>query len=838
MRTSQTVCTRVGKPVMQRPLVLAMTLALGSIPLAGSASSLISVTTAGDLGTSETCTVRQAIVALNTHSIASTNCANVPAANDTINFDPTTFPNGAANIIALLDSGSSTLEVTDPNLTIDASANGTVTIQRPPGAANLFGILYDSAASGSLTLKNLILKNGEGGACGVNGGGICSPHASLTLNNCTLSDNSAAGKGGGIWAANTSVTLTNSTLSGNSAGGRGGGIYAAYGGVTLTHTTLSGNSASDGGGVASFLGGLTLTNSTLSGNSGGAGSGILSLSSNTTLVNSTLNANTGGGIFSNSSTVTVTNSTFSGNGGTAITGGFGDSISVFNSTISANSYGMTCQVFFQVVNSIVAGNGGDLNPICLKSSSGNLIGGNPQLGALADNGGLTSTMLPLPGSPAIDAISCTNLPATDQRGVARPQGAQCDIGSVEVGQPFALTVDTTADIDVVDGKCSLREAVNIFTHGRALASDCPPGASAGNRIVFAPALAGSSIVLASQLVLDSNVEVTIDGSGAPGVAIDGNNAMSIFNISSGSAVTMQHLSMVNGNSAGSDGGAITNSGTLTLAYAVLSNNSSNSGGGAITSSATLNVDHSTLSNNITLGSGGALDVQDGVSTVTNSTVVDNLAAGGGGVFVAANGTLNLTGDNVSTNHALSANGGGVNGSGYLTIANSTFSANTASADGGAIFNDKAATINKIVNSTLAGNTAVHGGNLANAAGTLLLQNSIVANGITGNNCNGTITPGTGFLTWPASDTTCGAFTLANPVLGPLQNNGGSTFTMLPGAGSAALDAGNAATCAAAPVNNRDQRGVLRPQGSTCDIGAVEVVVGRIFADNFDGTPST
>jgi hypothetical protein len=55
----------------------------------------------------------------------------------------------------------------------------------------------------------------------------------------------------------------------------------------------------------------------------------------------------------------------------------------------------------------------------------------------------------------------------------------------------------------------------------------------------------------------------------------------------------------------------------------------------------------------------------------------------------------------------------------------------------------------------------------------------------------------------------------------LQDNGGPTATMALGPGSAALDAGDDATCAAAPVNNLDQRGEVRPKGSRCDIGALE-----------------
>ena len=94
---------------------------------------------------------------------------------------------------------------------------------------------------------------------------------------------------------------------------------------------------------------------------------------------------------------------------------------------------------------------------------------------------------------------------------------------------------------------------------------------------------------------------------------------------------------------------------------------------------------------------------------------------------------------------------------------------------------------------------------------MTLKNTIVANSPTGGNCSGTITDGGGNLSYP--DTTCPGIN-SDPLLGPLQNNGGPTETMALGPGSAALNAGNDATCAAAPVNNLDQRGIVRPRGCT------------------------
>ncbi|HWH34981.1 MAG TPA: choice-of-anchor Q domain-containing protein, partial [Acidimicrobiales bacterium] len=100
-------------------------------------------------------------------------------------------------------------------------------------------------------------------------------------------------------------------------------------------------------------------------------------------------------------------------------------------------------------------------------------------------------------------------------------------------------------------------------------------------------------------------------------------------------------------------------------------------------------------------------------------------------------------------------------------------------------------------------------------------NTIVADSTAGGNCAGTtpasITDLGGNLSYPSTDSTCPpGFTVADPVLGPLQDNGGPTETIALGPTSAAIDAGVSDGC---PV--RDQRGESRPQGGGCDIGAFE-----------------
>jgi hypothetical protein len=129
----------------------------------------------------------------------------------------------------------------------------------------------------------------------------------------------------------------------------------------------------------------------------------------------------------------------------------------------------------------------------------------------------------------------------------------------------------------------------------------------------------------------------------------------------------------------------------------------------------------------------------------------------------------------------------------------------------------------ISNSTFSGNSAGAGGGVFNAYDYYLttLKNTIVANSPLGDNCYGVIDDGGENLSYP--DTSCPGAN-ADPVLGPLQDNGGPTQTMALGSGSGAIDAGNDTTCAAPPINDLDQRGVTRPRGPHCDIGAVEQIV--------------
>ena len=222
----------------------------------------------------------------------------------------------------------------------------------------------------------------------VNGGGTDS---TTVLDGFTITAGNANGSnpnncGGGIYNNSSSPTLTNVTFSGNTGGYCGGGMYNYSSSPTLTNVTFSGNTSNyNGGGMYNMMLGSspTLTNVTFSGNSA---------------------INNGGGIHnSNNSNPTLKNVILWGN--TAL---YGSEISNFSSTPT---------ISYSVVKGSYTGTGN--------------ISSDPKLGALANNGGFTQTMALGAGSSAIDTGTNTGCPATDQRGVTRPQGSQCDIGAYE-----------------------------------------------------------------------------------------------------------------------------------------------------------------------------------------------------------------------------------------------------------------------------------------------------------------------------------------------------------------------------------------------------------------------
>jgi predicted outer membrane repeat protein len=311
--------------------------------------------------------------------------------------------------------------------------------------------------------------------------------------------------------------------------------------------------------------------------------------------------------------------------------------------------------------------------------------------------------------------------------------------------------------------------------------------------------------------------VTILGGGS--VSFDGQDTTRLFVVSGSATLELDGLTLQNGNAGVGHGGAIFNdSGTLTVTASTFSGNNTAASGGAIFNDGTLTVVASTFSGNHSASaSGGAIFNHVGRTlTVMASTFSDNSATNIGGIIVHTGGgaifnnggTLTVTASTFSGNSAIHvgtsvSSGGGAlyNNFGMLTVTATTFSDNSATNLGGAIFNI--------------------------GTGTVALQSTTLANS-TGDNCVN-VAPGlTTSNGYNLSDDASCNLTAAGDVpnsasvnLGPLQDNGGPTRTMLPQAGSDALEAIPPVACATLS-SAADQRGVSRPQGTNCEIGAVEV----------------
>ncbi len=304
--------------------------------------------------------------------------------------------------------------------------------------------------------------------------------------------------------------------------------------------------------------------------------------------------------------------------------------------------------------------------------------------------------------------------------------------------------------------------------------------------------------------------------------------------------------------AGSGGGILVVPGSvLTVTNSTLTQNTAMRAGGGIEVNATVTKTVAAVLDDVDLlqnqtgsnpGNGGALHITGpGTVTVVNSNITSNTASTeGGGLWNSASGTLivdksTLRG-NMATGVVADHGGGGLyNDGGALTVSNSTISSNSAQSTGGGILNVAGTTA--LINVTLYENSAANGaGGINSAAGTTTIANSIVAHTTTmGADCVGVTANSTNL----DSDGTCQASIMADPMLGPLQLNGGTTPTHELLTGSPAINAGDNAICAASPINNFDQRSQTRPFGAACDLGAYELsgitIIIRLFFP-FTATP--
>jgi hypothetical protein len=403
--------------------------------------------------------------------------ANTAAGADVITFQ--------AALTGTITLSTGQLYITD---SVDIQGPGPSVITVSGDNSSRVFYMYSSSSTIDVRIAGLTITEGAANI----GAGIVDFDENLTLDDVVLTQNNATGDGGGLWADgfNMTLTISNSTLSGNTSGDDGGGIYIEDTGALLTiddsvitgnqaqgsgggiyfydpdhdvlisDTTISGNTSVGGAGGGVYLysfdnGGMTIERSTISGNSSLIGGGLFLYGIDTAplvIENTTISGNTatnydGGGVFlyviygteANLNFVTIANNSGSeSGGGLVVLNGTG---TVTNSVIADNVVGVADDP-----DDIGTGPDGTIDlsytlveepgAATINDTAGNIFNQDPQLGALADNGGPTETQRPALTSPVVNAAdpAFAPPPATDQRGQTRayPTAADADMGALEL----------------------------------------------------------------------------------------------------------------------------------------------------------------------------------------------------------------------------------------------------------------------------------------------------------------------------------------------------------------------------------------------------------------------
>ena len=390
--------------------------------------------------------------------------------------------------------------------------------------------------------------------------------------------------------------------------------------------------------------------------------------------------------------------------------------------------------------------------------------------------------------------------------------------------------------------------------------------------------ASGTMSVTTPLVLTQSMTINGPLATPPTFAIDGGNSSRLIQVSASAAgpMTLNNITLTHGRVDSSKGGAIDvpTGRTLNLTNCLVTANSTTgtssadiflSAGGAISTAGTLNVQTSTLSNNSATGPGGAIySAATATVSIVNSQFISNQASNfSGAMYCSASVLITIT------NSTFFGNQSGTGGSGAVgftdtkaVIRGCTFSGNTTLGAGGAMVTSAhtGSTIG-IENSTFSGNTADYAGAIYTQLGTtdlrnvtitansarragggfnnpggdtiILLRNTIVAgNTVTlpgGADCSGPVVSN-GYNLIGSTDQCTGLIATdligSSPALGLLGVNGGATLTHVPFASSPAVEGGNPAGCLGLSGANLtvDQRGLSRPFGPRCDIGAVELQV--------------
>ncbi len=691
--------------------------------------------------------------------------------------------------------------------------------------------LNDSLITGCYALTVPI--QARGGA--ISATGVVLYRSEVTSN--AVESVSSYAKGGGVYAHGALVEL--STIDSNEArstGSRGfGGVAFITEASYFFADAITRNKATNAGGL-SFIGGpayaVMIADSTISGNVAGAFMGGIYTYTPIVLENSTLAFNcaeqtevrpgyiSAVGIEVYQATLDLESTILSNND------------LCVHSNAPATPAGSTYDLGLYGVGPVSGAN--NLVVTSTTTLPPGTIRTDPMLAPLADNGGLSLTHALLPGSPAIGAgNNLVDLPF-DQRWswFARVNGTNPDIGAYETQTPGTTrTVDTCGD----DGAGSLRSVI---------------ASSVSGDTIDLSALGCSRITLTSGAIPIAAGNLRIIGPGSANLAIDGNGASRIFEHNGDGRLDLSGLTFENGYYAGAstNGGGCILSGSFvrgtdtTFSSCEAHIAGSTCYGGAVLAGGAAFYG-SRLADNLCASDsqtgGGAVAVEEDL-TLANSTLAGNALASapgdqaiGGGFFALREAAIAFS--TISGNAAQIAAGGY---SSSVFVAESTISGNAAELEIGGI----AATMATLYNSTVAFNTSTSPA-YDFAAGLSVFAHADLSSSILfGNTRSGdAFDVGTQVGTLSGSDNLIGASPSplppgtinADPLLGPLADNGGPTATHALSAGSPALDAGNNDA-----GFDTDQRGpgFTRVFNGRADIGAIEMQDGSgdaIFVNGFD-----
>ena len=534
------------------------------------------------------------------------------------------------------------------------------------------------------------------------GGGMYNYQSSPTVTNVTFSTNTATWGGGGMYNYQSSPTLTNVRFESNGleSNGGGGGLYNDGGSPTLTEVTFDSNQADSGGGMYNAAGDPVLINVTFDRNYADAndGGGLYIAGGDPILKNVTFSGNwannRGGGMYiaGSGERLSLRSVTFNGNTARRLNGGGlsiqGGSAFVINSIFWGNSPDQIDSNLLNPKNSwvwtsVVQGN----CPWSPWLSCSNIITGDPKLGSLGYYGGATQTIPILIGSSALDTANDSDCPATDQRGLLRPQGAHCDIGAFEYHSPTYLVKPEASgrgDCSSWGNACTWRYALTYAMEGDelwAMQGIYKPTAGTDRSAAF-PLKAGVAVY--GGFYGDETQRSQRHGGASilsGDIGVSGDASDNSYHVVTGvTGATLNGFTITAGNANGSLG--------------------------------------------LDTSRGGGMYNYLSSPTVTNVTFSSNSASYEGG------GMYNLQSSPVLTNVTFSGNstynGGGMyNRESSPTLTNVTFSGNSATNCGGGIYNYLAAPT--IRNTILWGN----GWEICNFSSTPVVSDSVIQDGYAG-----------------------------------------------------------------------------------------------------------